>query len=325
MSANQVNPIDSYREHIESKLSNLDMERIHNAIKQDGTSGPEHDPTTDLANLTSLLKTIASTNTSNIPDKIKSEIRIRTESAITTLARASSRKNPSNIRDPSASYGQEITDQYNTLYRTVAPAIALETQRNANTNEINSRLENELLAIQKSRLECDQIVNDLKKLSIDTVIARQSEHFANEATEHKDSAHKWLLGVTASAATIAVIAWFASTNAPTTLVQGSMPLTIFAYAPRFLILSVAFYALSLCARNYRTSRHNYIVNRHRSVALNTFGIFAASAATAQVKDAILAQAASTIFAPQPSGYAVDQADPPPQATAVELLQRITPK
>jgi hypothetical protein len=67
------------------------------------------------------------------------------------------------------------------------------------------------------------------------------------------------------------------------------------------------------------------VNRHRSVALKTFNVFATSAKDQKVRDAIVAQAASTIFSAQPSGYSVDQAEPLPQATAVELLQRIAGK
>ncbi|CAM4243955.1 hypothetical protein MYXA107069_01325 [Myxococcus xanthus] len=300
------------------------MEKIQNTITQDGTPDPDHNPTTDLTNLISLLKLIASIDISNTPSKTSKELRSRTHSAITTLTTPSSRRTPTNTTPPE-SYSQEISNQYNTLYRVAAPIIALEMQRSPNIESTQSKLENELVAVKKTRVECEQLADDLKKLSIDTVIARQSEHFANEAVEHKDSAAKWLIGVTATATIIAAIAWFASVNTPAALVQGSMPLTIFAYAPRFLVLSVAFYALSLCARNYRTSRHNYIVNRHRSVALSTFGVFAASAANERVKDAILAQAASTIFSPQPSGYSVEQAEPLPQATAVELLQRISPK
>ncbi|NOJ51989.1 MULTISPECIES: hypothetical protein [Myxococcus] len=324
MPTNQASPNNDYREHLESKISNLNMEKIQNTITQDGTPDPDHNPTTDLTNLISLLKLIASIDISNTPSKTSKELRSRTHSAITTLTTPSSRRTPTNTTPPE-SYSQEISNQYNTLYRVAAPIIALEMQRSPNIESTQSKLENELVAVKKTRVECEQLADDLKKLSIDTVIARQSEHFANEAVEHKDSAAKWLIGVTATATIIAAIAWFASVNTPAALVQGSMPLTIFAYAPRFLVLSVAFYALSLCARNYRTSRHNYIVNRHRSVALSTFGVFAASAANERVKDAILAQAASTIFSPQPSGYSVEQAEPLPQATAVELLQRISPK
>lgn len=183
----------------------------------------------------------------------------------------------------------------------------------------------ELSSIQRTRDECETIANNLRKYSVDTIISKQSEHFAREATEHQKYAQLWLYGVVASALLVTAIAIYASINPPSALIHNSLPLTIFAYVPRFLTLSISFYALSLCARNYRTSRHNYIVNKHRSIALSTFDVFASSATESKVKDAILAQAASTIFSPQPSGYSVDQAEPLPQATAVELLQRVSPK
>lgn len=322
MSTNQINPSSDHRDQLE--LSNFDMEKIQNAITRDGTSDSDHDPTTDLTNLLSLLKTITSTNTRNIPQKTNIELRSQIRKATFTLTHPGSRKNQ-NPSEPTQSYGQEISAQYNSLYRIAAPIIALELQRAPNVERTQSRIENELAAVEKMRADCKELNDNLKKLSMDTVIARQSDYFAHEAVEHKDSATKWLIGVVVAAMSIAAIAWFASASPPAALVHGSMPLTILAYVPRFLVLSVAFYALSLCARNYRTSRHNYIVNRHRSVALNTFSVFAGSAENERVKDAILAQAASTIFSPQPSGYSVDQAEPLPQATAVELLQRIAPK
>jgi hypothetical protein len=53
-----------------------------------------------------------------------------------------------------------------------------------------------------------------------------------------------------------------------------------------------------------------------------FNVFVAATDDATVKAAVLAQASSTIFSSVPSGYAPDQAEPLPHATAVELLQKI---
>jgi ABC-type arginine transport system permease subunit len=133
-----------------------------------------------------------------------------------------------------------------------------------------------------------------------------------------------LLAAIAFGLIISGVAWMVAAKGPT-LVEGSIPLTVFAYLPRLLVISIAFYALAVSVRNYRAHRHNHVVNQHRAVAVKTFTVFAMAATAQTVRDAILAQAANTIFTSQPSGYGSDQAELSPQVTAVELIQRIAGK
>ena len=72
---------------------------------------------------------------------------------------------------------------------------------------------------------------------------------------------------------------------------------------RVVLMSLLSFALVWMARNYRASRHNAVVNRHRENDLKTFRAFVEGPQDdPQVRNAILLQASQSIFAPQTSGY-----------------------
>lgn len=174
-----------------------------------------------------------------------------------------------------------------------------------------------------TRAQAEQLYKGLQEFTVDTVVQKQTKHFSEEGKHYEGLAHWWLGGVVAFGVVVAVIAYLLHEQ---TLPPGATaPALIGALLPRVVALSLAFWALTLCARNYRALRHNAVVNRHRATALSTFTVFAQAATDAQVKNAVLAQAAGTIFSAQPSGYSPDSPDPLPQTTALELLNRWTAK
>jgi ABC-type multidrug transport system fused ATPase/permease subunit len=273
-----------------------------------------------------LIKSLAKSDLDSVPDQALVNVWNAEGALITSLRglanfHATSEKNSNRHQAVLTA----LVSNYENFFGLAAPIIAFSRKHPSNTAELEHHARELVRQISTIRQEGEQLYSKLQTFKLDSVVSNQSELFAKEADTHEKYAKLWLLGVGLSALFILVAAFYVSAHAPTALVHDSVPLTLFAYVPRLLVLSIAFYALALCARNYRTSRHNFIVNRHRSVALKTFNVFATSAADQKVKDAILAQAASTIFSAQPSGYSVDQAEPLPQATAVELLQRIAGK
>ncbi|QSQ24862.1 hypothetical protein JY651_07950 [Pyxidicoccus parkwayensis] len=218
-----------------------------------------------------------------------------------------------------------INSKYLALFDKAAPIIATSNIQGINASELERHLKQAIADTETYRIKAEQLFNQQASFSIEQAVTKQAGHFSSEAAAHEKFAGRWLVASAVSASLVLAIAGYAAINPPEALVGNSPALTVLAFAPRFVVLSIAFYALSVCARNYRTSRHNFIVNRHRTIALNTFTVFTTTANDSRVKDAILAQAASTIFSPQPSGYSIDQAEPLPQATAVELIQRLAVK
>ncbi len=284
-----------------------------------------------------MLKSLRDCDLSMVPDPILAE----TSHAATQLAETMKEmrvfhQNMSTDRQTHSMLGAQLQERYNSLFHRATPLIAFSRQHGSDHQETERRARELLTTIQdmrseeqksleSMRLEAQRILEEIKKVGANIAVAREAEHFESEAQLHKRSASLWLGGVGLSAAAVSAIAIYASMHVPVPNPNEPVAITILVYIPRFILLSIAFYAMALCGRNYRTSRHNFIVNRHRALALTTFEAFVRSAADPKVKDAVLAQAASTIFSAQPSGYAVDQAEPLPQATAVELIQRIAGK
>ncbi|NVJ13136.1 hypothetical protein [Myxococcus sp. AM010] len=294
-----------------------------------GLPSTRHDlsiPREPAAALIKLLDALSLTDLSHTPPSRLDSIQSFSMQAIQILVNASQySKSQSKTPDNRDNFINQIRGMHKNLYDVAAPAVALELHIQPAIKEQLGKAEAILETINNTEKQCSKILTQLKDYATNAVVSEQSRHFSAEAKGHSHAAWAWFGGMSLAAITISITAWWASRNPPASLIDGSLPLTIFAYIPRFVILSIAFYALSLCARNFRASRHNYIINRHRSVALDTFSVLASSTADSKVKDAILAQVSSTIFSSQPSGYAIDQAEPLPQATAVELLQRIGPK
>jgi hypothetical protein len=77
---------------------------------------------------------------------------------------------------------------------------------------------------------------------------------------------------------------------------------------RLIVFSVLFYALTVCVRTYRAARHNVIIKRHRQNALGTFQAFVKAASDDQTKDAVLVKATEAVFAPEPSGFLIKEAE-----------------
>lgn len=82
-----------------------------------------------------------------------------------------------------------------------------------------------------------------------------------------------------------------------TWVQFWAQLAPHAGLPLFFLFGVI-----VATRLFAAERHNSVVNRQRQAAFTTFEAFVAGAHEERTKDAILLQAASAVFAHQPSGY-----------------------
>lgn len=132
-------------------------------------------------------------------------------------------------------------------------------------------------------------------------VAKYSEAFGVEAKRHRRAAYAWLVatvlavGLTVGGAAAAVH-WFVPDNTWTPKVAQEITLKILA-------VSALSYLIVFSARGYRANRHNATVNKHRQNALTTFEKFVAAAESDQAtKNAVLLQATTAVFSPQPSGY-----------------------
>jgi hypothetical protein len=91
------------------------------------------------------------------------------------------------------------------------------------------------------------------------------------------------------------------------------------YLARGLAVSLGSFLLVFCTRNFRSAKHNEVINRHRAGALATHDTLRAERGS-RVDEAITLHVAEAVFTPQSSGYG----DNPAQGTHVtELLNAIS--
>lgn len=90
---------------------------------------------------------------------------------------------------------------------------------------------------------------------------------------------------------------------------------------RLLTITILFYALTICMKNYRAQKHNQIINRHRHNALTTFETFSAGATDEGTKNAVLLEATRAIFGNQSTGFGSKDSDvESPTSQVIEILK-----
>jgi hypothetical protein len=129
-----------------------------------------------------------------------------------------------------------------------------------------------------------------------------AQSYEKEAKLHERDAQFWLR-ITGALFALTILVTAGIVYKSFALLQGlTMPQTIQIALAKLLIFSVALSAAIWSARNYRASRHNSIVNRHRVNNLRTYIEFANVVKDNTTLNAVLLQMSQAIFGSQPSGF-----------------------
>ena len=94
------------------------------------------------------------------------------------------------------------------------------------------------------------------------------------------------------------------------------------FGSRLLVLSVIFFGIAWSASNFKSHKHNEVINRHRQNALRTFETFVKATEEKETKDAVLLAATKSIFEGQSSGYLSSEHDQVPSSTIIEILRNV---
>lgn len=180
----------------------------------------------------------------------------------------------------------------------------------------------ELLDQQQSAVsQAQEALESIKRAAAEAGVSQEAVHFKNAADEHESTSIFWFCATIAmSVCTLAwgvVVVWLLHIASDSTTAQ-----VVQQTVGKVIILSALYFGVVWCAKNYGASRHNVIVNRHRQNALSTFQTFVNSAATPEVKEAVLMQATTSIFTTQPSGYAGKESESAPPAKMIEIVRTI---
>lgn len=215
---------------------------------------------------------------------------------------------------------QQLRNGYDNLVDAALPVLLYGNLRSSGIKNAQANTYALLADIEKQRNEIVTVVNEAKdllsgqkKLSTEIAIAGYGTLFAKEAREHETAANRWLIatgimaGLTALAAVVNYAVSVHLLNEFSGMSSSQVPRFPASLTVQFTIAKVILFTIGLSAaywsaRVYRSHRHNSIVNRHRANALTSFQEFVVSATDQEVKNAVLLQTTSCIYAPQPTGF-----------------------
>ncbi len=164
----------------------------------------------------------------------------------------------------------------------------------------------------------EQHVRKLKEVGV----SFHASHFKTEADSNRTASWVWLIALTLVGG---FTAWY-SLGELTAAVEdlpkdASVGHVVQFTVVRLIVVSLLMFAIGFCSRNYSASRHNFVVNKHRANALQSFLTFEGAAEKPETKDAVLLEATRSIFSPQSSGYAKGMSEPQAGGPVIEILQR----
>lgn len=181
--------------------------------------------------------------------------------------------------------------------------------------QVNSAAANSVLS------QLQETAESAKRAARITAVSAQSQHFDDLAKENLDSASASALSAIIIGAFLLIFGYALFANPEGT--TGSSQL-IQKIVGRLIFISVGFTAFVVCLRNYSAAKHNYTVNKHKATTLRTFEVFISGAASDEIKQAILLQAAKSAFEPQSSGFLRSEGDGPQINQVTDIIRAVGP-
>ncbi len=200
----------------------------------------------------------------------------------------------------------------------------------ASLKGLSHALQTELDSLRGQRTEADSIIDGLRKDSAISGVISGSTQFEEEASRYLKSSRMWLAGAAAlgltTAASVAILLFAYSSSSSLEALRFVTPDSTLAWSiqvaiGKVLLFSFFSYLTIACLRNYRSSKHNEVLNRHRLAALGLFESFVNSAAEQSVKEAIVLAAANSAFGARSTGFDrhEDQAEGLTPLVSIEAL------
>lgn len=161
---------------------------------------------------------------------------------------------------------------------------------------------------EKAKKEIEITLESVRKATGAIGIEKQAEVFKNAADEHATARGRWLITtmLLSLVTLLALVAnWLAAYKlGPPATALGLAQLSV----AKVLVFTFLLSAVVWSGKVYRSHQHNYVLNKHRQNALETFQLFARGAEDAETKSMVLLQATKCIFMPQATGFLSGERD-----------------
>lgn len=172
--------------------------------------------------------------------------------------------------------------------------------------------------LDSQKLEAQNALQAVKDQAAEAGVATNAQIFLTDSGNHAKIANKWLIATIGSAIVtflVAVLFVFISFKYKPDTTAAAIQYVV----SKLILLSTLSFGIFWCARNYKSSKHNETLNKHRANALMTFRAFVEGSGDSQIKEAILLQAAQAAFVNRPTGYESQEKESQAINPVVEIL------
>lgn len=240
--------------------------------------------------------------------------------------------NRGNSLDNRNSLMERLEVQFGIFYNAAMPIILLKPIIEPTPSSIIAKLRDENareLAEIKGRLEqatteAEMAAGAIQTASREAGIDKHATIFSQESIHHEGESVKWL-GWTVAILIFTLIVSYILLIQSTGLGDDPKGGKIVQFVlTRVTILSILFFGVAFCTKNFRAHRHNATLNKHRQNALSTFQTFVnAPGIDSATKNAVLLEATHSIFSNQQTGYLSTEKDSDSSNKIIEIFKNFS--
>ena len=179
-------------------------------------------------------------------------------------------------------------------------------------------------SLETYKKDAEKALQAVKAQAAEAGVATNAQIFLKDSENHGTTGGKWLVAtIIVSIITLLVAVMFFLLSFD--YKPESTAIAIQYVVSKLILLSVLSFGVFWCSRNYRSSKHNETLNKHRANALMTFRAFVEGSGDQQIKEAILLQAAQAAFVNRSTGYEAQEKEMQTINPVVEILGKSVPK
>lgn len=173
-------------------------------------------------------------------------------------------------------------------------ALGFHTRLQEQANEFQQTLESQ-------KADAEAALAAIQEQAAQAGVSAHAQHFHKQAELHKSAAINWFRA-TVVAASVTLVAAVASLVAVFFYTPENVAEAVQYGVAKVIVLSVLTFAIVWSSRNYRSEKHNEMLNRHRANSLGTFQTFHSGTSDPATKSAVLVFCAEAAFGSRPTGY-----------------------
>ena len=215
------------------------------------------------------------------------------------------------VHQLNAAYQQHFSEIFPYISFAVARTVdfnSLAAKGRAAVQSVQDQSTKLLKSLDEQKDEASNILAEVRKVAAEQGVSQQATYFKEQADDHKEEAASWrkyTIWMAIVVGVFGIIAMFS--HIIPGLSSDKLAVSIQIIAGKILVFFVLSYMLSFCAKNYLSSRHNEVVNRHRQNSLMTYKALVDAGGTSEARDVVLNHAAGSIYNLHDSGFSKSSA------------------